>query len=178
MLMSLKYVLIYPFLLLDCFSPAEIAFLFDSSGTKDDKNRKDLLEKLKKLSKELVYGFSVTETAARVAVLTYSDEVEVEMNWEQPFKTVERTVNNIKLSNRPERNLEKALRFTNENVFSLKGGLRKVGNSILHKIINAEFLPILSSHYVNTISASRPVYTCKFWCDFMSDFHPLIDVNE
>ena len=113
---------------LDCFSPAEIALLVDSSGTQGDDDNEALLKKFKKFSKELVHGFSIAETAARVAIVTYSNEAKVNMDLEsgQSFLAVKGSIDDIELSNTPNRNLEEALQFTDENIFSLKGGLRKV----------------------------------------------------
>ena len=113
---------------LDCFSPVEIALLVDSSGTQGDSAKENLLKRFKTFSKELVHGFSITPTAARVAVVTYSEEAKLEGDLEsgQYFRTVEKTIDEIKLSNKLDRNLEEALTFTRDNVFSLKGGLRKV----------------------------------------------------
>lgn len=100
----------------------------DSSGTQGDRAKEGLLKQFKKFSKELVRGFSITQTAARVAVVSYSDEakLDIDLGSGQTFRTVERTIDDIKLSNKPDRNLEEALRFTKDNVFSLNGGLRKV----------------------------------------------------
>ena len=115
-------------MLVDCFSPTEIALLIDTSGTPGDDDKEDLLGKFKTFSKELLHGFSLAETAARVAVVTYSDGAKVDMDFGngRSFQTVENNIDDIELSNTPNRNLEEALRFTSENVFSLKGGLRKV----------------------------------------------------
>jgi hypothetical protein len=101
---------------------------------------------LKRFSKELVHGFSITETTARVAIVTYSDEPKVnkDLGSGQSFRMVVNNIDDIKLSNKPNRNLEEALRFTNENIFSLKGGLRKVCIKTIHKgIINVYFISIL-----------------------------------
>lgn len=113
---------------LDCYNPVEIALLVDISGRRGDRYKEDILRRFKKFSKELVHGFSITDSAARVAVVTYSDEANVQMDLAtgQSFGVIESNINDIKLSNKPDRNLEEALKFTNENVFSLKGGLRKV----------------------------------------------------
>ena len=99
-----------------------------------------MLEKFKRFSKELVHGFSITKKAARIALVTYNDEAKLNMDFGrgQNSRAVERNINDIKMMmasedkengvqpRKIERNLVEALRFTKENVFSLKGGLRKV----------------------------------------------------
>ena len=94
-----------------------------------------------------MHGFSITETAARVAVVTYNDEAKVNMDLASghSFRTVEGTIDDIKLSNKPNRNLEEALRFTNENVFSLKGGLRKVRIRFIQKVIKSVDIAIATN---------------------------------
>ena len=131
----------------DCFSPAEIALLIDTSGTQGDDDNESLLKKFKTFSKELVHGFSIAETAARVAVVTYSNEGKVNMDLEsgQSFQTVKGSIDDIELSNTPNRNLEEALRFTDENIFSLKGGLRKIGRRVLVVLSSGESTSIESS---------------------------------
>lgn len=113
---------------LDCFNPVEIALLIDTSGTQGFSVAENSLKELKEFAKELLFSFSITATSGRVALITYNNETKIHMGFgNQPyFWNVEEKVDSIVLSNRPGRNLDEALKFTAENVFSLKGGIRQV----------------------------------------------------
>lgn len=102
--------------------------LFDTTGTRGSRYEENILRTLKNFLKELLLGFSIGQSAARVSLVTYSDEAKRNMKFSEgeSFEDVERNINRITLSNRNERNFTDSLRFLKDNVFSLKGGLRKV----------------------------------------------------
>lgn len=113
---------------LDCFDPVEIALVIDTSSSRGEKVEEDRLRRFQTFSKELVHGFSITETAGRVAIVTYSDKAKLNTDLASgtSFIAVEKSIDDIKLSDSPDRNLEEALKFTENNVFRLEGGIRKV----------------------------------------------------
>ena len=130
----------------------------DSSGTLGDRAKGDVLKQFKKFSKQLVRGFSITQTAARVAVVTYSEEakLDIDLGSGQSYRNVERTIDDIKLSNKPDRNLEEALTFARDNVFSLKGGLRKV--CVIYSL-NTRTMPA-------SVVSCNFLYIVLFFCSF------------
>jgi len=108
-----------------CNVPLDFAIIVDTSGSISRKNFKLLL----RFIRSLVNGFQVAEDHTHIAIIEYSTEASVQLRFNDlPGRKL--TKNNVyEIVNRiPHKRgktyIDRALRLANDEVFTLKGGMR------------------------------------------------------
>ena len=104
-----------------CENPVDVAFLMDASGSIGEANYK--LEK--NFVKEVVYAFGVSEAGSHAGIITYSDDAELNINFEK-YKSLDsfnQAVDSLPYSKGRTR-IDKALDLASNQLFTVQEGMR------------------------------------------------------
>ncbi|XP_028390676.1 collagen alpha-2(I) chain-like [Dendronephthya gigantea] len=106
-----------------CFKSLEIAFLVDTSYSVSDEE----LHRMKDFMREIVNGFSISETGTRISIVTYDRNVRVPLKFKDNSnaKSVFTHINNLDKTRNSERQLHLGLEKIKSEVFSLDAGKRQ-----------------------------------------------------
>ena len=104
-----------------CENPVDVAFIMDASGSIGDAN----FQVEKDFVKEVVYAFGVSESGSHAGVITYSDDADLNIRFDE-YKRLESfngAVDNLPYSKGRTR-IDKALQLASSQLFSVGAGMR------------------------------------------------------
>lgn len=101
-----------------------MAFLVDTSYSVSDEE----LHRMKDFMREVVNGFSISETGTRISIVTYDRYVKIPLKFKDNnnAKSVFTHIDNLDKTRNPERQLHLGLEQVQSDVFSLNAGKRQV----------------------------------------------------
>jgi len=106
----------------ECFNPIDLVFAHDASGSV----KKEGFQKIKDFTKDLVKGFKIGVNNTHVGVVVFSHVAKVAIRLDETFDkdTLLEKIQNVSFLGYTTAT-DDALRVSNEEMFSLKGGVRQ-----------------------------------------------------
>ena len=112
-----------------CFKALEIAFLVDTSYSVSEEE----LHRMKDFMNEMANGLSISETGARISIVTFNKYAKVLLKFKDNFNAnnIFTAIDNMDKTRNGERRLDLGLEKVQSDVFSLNAGKRQVGRLLI-----------------------------------------------